>query len=187
MQSPIAHICRDRSRTDAQRAAIARIRTHVHVPSTNMPCPVHMPCIRAILLRTLLRTSLRRRVFRGDDAHSSQPARHRAPRRSALPLCSSPLLPGASRHRVCKLAYAARRHAAHCCTPALRLILAHRCDAASPRHTARHRSDPATRFARARNHAQLAPSPAPPLASALCSPPLARYRTARVPPRVAVR
>ena len=63
----------------------------------------------------------------------------------------------------------------------------HRCDAASPRHTARHRSDPATRFARARNHAQLAPSPAPPLASALCSPPLARYRTARVPPRVAVR
>ena len=114
-------------------------------------------------------------------------ASHRAPRRSALPLCSSPLLPGASRHRVCKLAYAARRHAAHCCTPALRLILAHRCDAASPRHTARHRSDPATRFARARNHAQLAPSPAPPLASALCSPPLARYRTARVPPRVAVR
>ena len=75
MQSPIAHICRDRSRTDAQRAAIARIRTHVHVPSTNMPCPVHMPCIRAILLRTLLRTSLRWRVFRGDDAHSSQPAR----------------------------------------------------------------------------------------------------------------
>ena len=107
--------------------------------------------------------------------------------RSTLPLCSSPLLPGASRHRVCKLAYTARRHAAHCCTPALRLILAHRCDAASPRHTARRRSDPATRFARARNHARLAPSPAPPLASALCSPPLARYRTARVPPRVAVR
>ena len=234
MQSPIAHICRHRARTDAQRASIARNRTHSHVHPTNM-CLIQGICSHALLLRTLLRTFLRallrclpRRRRRSQLAahavlQAPHPAfvphkrstraqttctvcalrcaayaltarcvcrrftGHRAPGRSALPLRSSPLLPGASRHRVCELTYAARRHAVHCCTPALRLNLAHRCDVASPRRTARRRSDPATGLARARNHARLAPSPAPPLASALCSPPLARYRTARVSPRVAVR
>ena len=234
MQSPIAHICRHRARTDAQRAAIARNRTHLHVHPTNM-CLIQGTClVYALLLRTLLRTflrallrALRRRRRSQLAAHAVLQAPHpafvphkrstraqttctvcalrcaayaltarcvcrrftghRAPGRSALPLRSSPLLPGASRHRVCELAYAARRHTIHCCAPALRPILAHRCDVASPRRTARRRSDPATRFARARNRVRLAPSPAPTLASALCSPPLARFRTARVPSRVAAR
>ena len=41
-----------------------------------LTCLVQCTClVYALLLRTLLRTSLRWRVFRGDDAHSSQPAR----------------------------------------------------------------------------------------------------------------
>ena len=59
MQSPIAHICRHRARTDAQRAAIARNRTHLHVHPTNM-CLIQGTClVYALLLRTLLRTFLR--------------------------------------------------------------------------------------------------------------------------------
>ena len=76
MQSPIAHICRHRARTDAQRAAIARNRTHLHVHSTNM-CLIQGICSHALLLRTLLRTFLRAllrwRVLGGDEARSSQP------------------------------------------------------------------------------------------------------------------